>query len=34
MCIFDPLNRESENDKTCRALVKLGDKCIFDETDK
>lgn len=34
VCIFDPLNGESENDKTCRALVKLGDKCILDETDK
>ena len=33
-CIFDPLNGESENDKICREIVKLGDKCIFDETDK
>ena len=31
---YDPLNGESENDKTCRILFKLGDKCILDETDK
>ena len=34
VCIFDILNGESENDKTCRAIFKLGDKCILDETDK
>jgi len=34
VCIFDPSNGETENDKTCRPLVKLGDKCILDESDK
>ena len=34
VCIFDPSLGETINDKTCRALVKLGDKCILDETDK
>lgn len=34
VCIFDPSIGETANDKTCRALVKLGEKCILDETDK
>ena len=34
VCIFDPSLGETINDKTCRTLVKLGDKCILDETDK
>lgn len=34
VCIFDPTNGETANEKTCRPLVKLGDKCILDETDK
>ena len=34
VCIFDPTIGETPNDKTCRPLVKLGEKCILDETDK
>ena len=34
VCIHDPSIGETANDKTCRALVKLGDKCILDESDK
>ena len=34
VCIFDPSIGETSKDKTCRALVKLGDKCILDETEK
>jgi len=32
-CIFDPMIGETPNDKTCRPLVKLGEKCILDESD-
>lgn len=34
VCIFDSQNDETNNDKTCRSLVKLGENCILDETDK
>ena len=34
VCIFDPTNGETANEKICRPLVKLGDKCILDESDK
>ena len=33
VCIFDPLIGQTPNDKTCRPLVKLGEKCILDESD-
>ena len=33
VCIFDPMIGETPNDKTCRSLVKLGEKCILDEND-
>ena len=33
VCIFDPTIGETPNDKTCRPLVKLGEKCILDESD-
>ena len=33
VCIFDPMKGETKNDKTCRPLVKLGEKCIMDESD-
>ena len=33
VCIYDPMIGENSNDKTCRPLVKLGEKCILDESD-
>lgn len=33
VCIFDASNGETLSDRTCRPLVKLGEKCILDEAD-
>ena len=33
VCIFDPTKGETSNEKICRPLVKLGEKCILDESD-